>query len=108
MKKAFNWDKFYSTAKWDEIRQNSPLLSSERLPSLINKDQEIAYFSSIDLDCSLNDKNGLETFLELIKQAFLRALKSNYYYKAACAESDFYTAQSLLTTLGFPNDDALE
>jgi hypothetical protein len=104
---VFNWDKYYSTASWSEVRENSSLLLSERLPSIIHEKQQLAYFSSIDLDCSLNDQKSLESYLGSIKEVFQREVESKNYYKAACAESDFHQAQDILVNLGFPSNDTL-
>lgn len=108
MEAAFNWEQFYSTSKWVDIRDNCPLLTNERPPTLINKQKAIAYFSSVDFDCSLVDHKELHLLLALIKNTFSAAVKSKNYYKAACAESDFHTIQQNLVELGFPSDETLE
>lgn len=106
--KSFNWDKYFSTSKWDDIRKNSPFFDGQRLPSLVNNDADLVYLSSLDLDFSLSNSAELESALVDVKLIFKRSLKSRNYYKAAIAETDFNFIKNILSNLGTQNYESLD
>ena len=32
----FDWDKYFAESNWNDIRENSPFLNMQSLPSLVN------------------------------------------------------------------------
>jgi hypothetical protein len=106
--KPFNWDAYFSSATWDEVRKNSPMLSVQRLPSLTIHEQGVVYLSSLDLDFSISDIDGLKNVLPEVKDAFHRAKKSNNYYKMAVANYDFEEIKNLLASLGVSSFDSID
>jgi len=62
--KGFDWDKYLSNAKYKEVRDSSPDLSSRRPPTMYSPDRKWIYLSSQDIDFETNDLNGLKSILE--------------------------------------------
>jgi hypothetical protein len=96
----FNWDKYFASATWNEIREKSPFLDGQRLPSIVHQEAELVYLSSLDLDFSLSDVDGLKSIIGDIKSTLQRSLESKNYYKAAVASSDLEIISNLLAEQG--------
>ncbi|MDA8154610.1 MAG: hypothetical protein M0003_18165 [Acidithiobacillus sp.] len=103
----FDWDKYFAESSWNDIRENSPFLNTQRLPSLVNQKAELVYLSSIDLCCSISDTDSLDNAILHVKSVFQSALKSKNYYKAAIASSDFDTIKNMLSNIGIKNTDII-
>lgn len=99
----FDWDKYFANAKWDDIRENSPIFYGQRLPSLIHQEVGLVYLSSVDLDFSLSDVDGLESIILDVKSVLRRSLESSNYYKAAVASADLVIVENLLSNLCVQN-----
>ena len=104
----FDWDKHFSESKWSEIRENSPFLVDKRLPTLFNHEHGLVYLSSLDVDCSLSDRDCLESSLSDVKSVFQEAVQSKKYFKAAMAVTDFEVLKEQLINLGFKCSELLE
>lgn len=104
----FNWDKYYSQAKWDDIQNKSPFLSNQRLPSLVLEKEGVVYLSSLDLDFNITNVKSLYKMMESIKSSFHIHLEKKEYFKAAVAEADFYLLQQLLSNQGEESLTSLE
>jgi hypothetical protein len=75
----FNWDKYFASATWNEIREKSPFLDGQRLPSIVHQEAELVYLSSLDLDFSLSDVDGLKSIIGDVKSTLQRSLESKNY-----------------------------
>lgn len=101
MSKAnFNWDKYFASAKWNEVREKSPFFDGQKLPSIVHQEADLVYLSSLDLDFSLSDVEGLKSIIGDIKSTLQRSLESNNYYKAAVASTDLEIISNLLAEQG--------
>ena len=97
MSKAdFNWDKYFASATWNEIREKSPFLDGQRLPSIVHQEVQLVYLSSLDLDFSLSDVDGLKSVIGDIKSTLQRSWESKNYYKVAVASADLEIISNLL------------
>ena len=96
----FDWDKYFANAKWNDIYQKSPFFDGQRLPSLVHRDVGLVYLSSLDLDFSVSDADGLKSVIPDIESVLQRSLECHNYYKAAIANTDLTIVQNLLSELG--------
>ena len=103
----FDWDKYFAESSWNDIRENSPFLNTQRLPSLVNENSGLVYLSSIDLYFSISDVDGLINAISCVKSVLKNSLESKNYYKAAVATSDFYTIKNMLSNIGIKNTDII-
>lgn len=104
-KNSFDWDKYFSTVSLNEIREKSPVLRQFRPPSVLLEDEQVVYFSSIDIGVDLKEddvvlKSYLSAIIKDIKEAFKDAQEFNFYYKMACASDDFEIVKMLLEQRG--------
>lgn len=95
----FNWDKYFSNAKWDDIRENSPFFDGQKLPSLLLTDVGFVYLSSLDEGFSISDTEGLKCVTSDVKSVLKLSIESKNYYKAAVANTDLEIIDSLLDNL---------
>ena len=66
----FDWDKYLSCASYNEVRANSPDLSSRRPPTLYSPDRKWIYLSSQDVDLETNNLIELKSMLRAISSSF--------------------------------------
>lgn len=104
----FDWDKYFAESNWNGIRENSPFLNMQSLPSLVNQKAGLVYLSSIDSCFSMLDAGSSDNAIPCVKSVFQSALESNNYYKAAIASSDFYTMKNMLSDIGIHNTDIID
>lgn len=94
--RQFDLDAYFQKAKWEEVIENSPLLVSQRPPSVILEEQNLVYLSSIDLAYSLKDHEELRSAINDIEQTMQHAIENKNYYKAAVAESDIDAINNII------------
>ncbi|MGL5037387.1 MAG: hypothetical protein ACRC6F_06570 [Aeromonas sp.] len=108
----FDWDGFFSKSSWDDIRSESPLLNTKRLPSLVLHENGIVYVSSLDLDARIDDIQALRCYMNAVKSIFNSENKLNgrarSNFKIAVAESDFYMLEQILDRQGEANLPCLD
>lgn len=92
----FDWDKYFSNAKWDDIREKSPFFDGQRSPSLLLEDVGLVYLSSLDVGFSISDIVGLKSVTSDVKSVFKQSIESKNYYKAAVANTDLEIIDNLL------------
>lgn len=104
----FDWDDLFLNSKWSYIYNNSPFFNGQRLPSLVNRDSGLIYLSSLDVDLSIYDTEGLVSIVQSINISFKSNLNNKNYYKAAVAQADFHAVKDLLFDLGVQIPDLTE
>lgn len=62
--KPFDWDKYFSKAKYKEIADSSPDLRSRRHPTVYSPDGKWIYLSSLDIDVEIHDLDELKIILK--------------------------------------------
>ena len=77
-KRAFDWDRYFSSASFKQIRELSPELSNRRVPSVYSPDRQFLYLTSLDIDVQSNDATELLIALNEVR---------NLYFSAKSAES---------------------
>lgn len=97
--KSFDWDKYLSTATFKDIVENSPELSSRRLPTLYSPDRKWIYFSAVDLDCQTHDFTELDDMFRLLKEAYQLAKEKEDHRKLYLIKVDFIEVCGLLQNL---------
>jgi predicted Ser/Thr protein kinase len=114
--KTFDWDKFFSEASFNEIRNLSPDLRSRRLPSSYSPDKKFFYLSSVDDYVETNNQEQIRQQLVPVKNAYIRATRSgcfsysNYmnYANAYIACKDLITLCNLLNDCNDNSDEIFD
>lgn len=93
----FDWDQYFTSAKWNDVRKNSPFFDGQRPPSLVHQEAGLVYLSSLDLGFSLSDGDSLESVITDVESVLQSAIESENYYKAAIASTDLEIIDNLLS-----------
>ena len=106
MKKVdFDWDKYFSRASWEDIREKSPFLATLRLPTIVLEEKRLVYISSQDDYCSTDDAESMKALSKQAKSTYDAAVLNKNYSKAAIAKCDYKLLHSLLFALDHHIDE---
>lgn len=103
-KSEFNWDAYLATAKYEQVRRTSPLLSSMRHPTVFSPDRSLLYLSSQDIDVKTNSVSDLRMALNAICNSYESAQQSDHR-ALWLIRTDCYAVCSLLQESGECADD---
>jgi hypothetical protein len=107
--KVFDWDHYFSSASFQQIRELSPELSTRRLPSVYSPDRQLLYLTSLDIDVQTNNVKELLSALDGVRNSYF-SIKSagSCNGKDAIARTDFIEICSLLANLSEDPDEYLD
>ncbi|MBB5865534.1 hypothetical protein [Xanthomonas sp. 3058] len=69
----FDWDLYFSSASFRQIRELSPELSNRRVPSLYSPDRQLFYLTSLESEVTTSDEAELLVALNEVRNLYFSA-----------------------------------
>ncbi len=108
-KKEFDWDGYFSSAPFRQIRELSPELSNRRVPSVYSPDRQLLYLTSLDIDVQTNDETELVAALNDVRNLYSSARSAGSTNgKDVIARTDFAEICNLLANLSEDPDEYMD
>jgi hypothetical protein len=95
-KRKFDWDDYFSTASFKQIRDRSPELSTRRVPSVYSPDRLFFYLTSLDIDVQTSEVTELRAALTELRTLYFSQSAAQSNYGKALARTDFIEICHLL------------
>ena len=99
-KPEFDWDAYFKNISFAEVRENSPSLRSNRLPSIYSPDHSLFYVSSQDVEVDTNDIHKLASILEILKQAHYFKKRDKEYYRLGVIIDEIREIAHMMYSIG--------
>lgn len=108
-KAQFDWDRYFSTASFRQIRELSPELSNRRVPTVYSPDRQLLYLTSLDSDVQINDETELLAALNEVRSIYFSARSAGAANgKDVIARTDFIELCNLLAKSSDEPDEYMD